>query len=174
MPPRHRGPARAEGEVSADEEARMSRVGILQLLVLLLGLGVIGLGIVMTWKGKLRIFAAGLGVFQGLFGIALAARGAPPSDRLAPLGYPAQLETAVLVALLILQGVTMLAFAVATYKGRLWGAYGLCVVVILVNVMWLLLARTFTGFVVLLVYAGAAESIRRARARAREQSPPPD
>ena len=52
----------------------MSRVGILQLLILLLGLGVIGLGIVMTWKGKLRIFAAGLGVFQGFFGIALCER----------------------------------------------------------------------------------------------------
>lgn len=45
----------------------MSRVGILQLLILLLGLGVVGLGIVMTWTGKLRIFAAGLGVFQGVF-----------------------------------------------------------------------------------------------------------
>ncbi len=35
------------------------------------------------------------------------------------------------MALMILQGVAMLVFSVATYKSKLWGAYGLLVVAIL-------------------------------------------
>lgn len=39
----------------------------------------------------------------------------------------------------------MLVFLVATCKRRLWGACGLCVVVVLLGGMWLMLSRAFNG-----------------------------
>lgn len=79
-----------------------------------------------------------------------------------------------MVAVLIVQGVAMLVFSVATYKRKLWGACGLGVVVVLVGAMWLMLSRAFNGVLPLLVYASAGVSIHRARARTRGQSSAPE
>jgi hypothetical protein len=77
-------------------------------------------------RRKLVGLAAGLGLLQGLTNVGFALFGGPP-------GYKPrdQIEAAVAVVLMILQGVAMIIFAVATYRGKLYGAYGLLLIALL-------------------------------------------
>lgn len=103
--------------------------------------------------------AAGLGFLQGLFNLVLGIVGGPP-------GFQAQdrLEATVAVILMILQGVAMLVFSVATYKRKRWGAYGLCAIALLFVAMSLYTKGSPGWIIPPLIYLGAAVSLHRAQA----------
>ena len=82
--------------------------------------------IVLAERGKIVPAAAGLGLLQGLAKIGFALFGA--SERHVPQGQPV---ASVAVSLMLIQGPVLIIFAVATYRGKLWGASGLVIIAIL-------------------------------------------
>ena len=102
--------------------------------------------------------AAGLGVFQGIFNLAFAAIGGPsefkPQD---------QFEGTIGIVLMIAQGLMMVVFAIATYKGKLYGAYGLAAIGILYVVLSLSTPGRPGWIIPPLIYLGAVVSLHRAR-----------
>jgi hypothetical protein len=104
--------------------------------------------------GKLTLFAAGLGLFQGLANIVFGALGGPPDFR------PQGLSLA--VGLMVLQGGAMIVFSVATYQGRPWAAYGLSAIAILFVAMSLGTEGTPGWIIPPLIYLGAAVALHRA------------
>jgi hypothetical protein len=128
------------------------------LILLILALPIIGV-IVVVKRGKIIPLAAGVGFLQGLANIGFALF----SDPLGLLPQD-QSEAAIGMALMVVQGVAMIAAAVATYRNKLWGAYLLLIMAVISDVNFVL-AGARSGWLipilVTLLYAMAVRSLRR-------------
>ncbi len=121
-------------------------------------------------RPKLVFVAVGLGFLQGLANVGFAVVGGPP-------GYMPQdpFGTSVAVALMLLQGLAMIVFAVATYRRRLYGAYGLLIVALLYALVSLAQKGTPGWIIPPLIYLAAVVSLHGARRPAKSTpQPAPD
>ncbi len=136
----------------------MFGLGWQELLILLIIGGVIGGLVIATKRRKIVHVAAGLGLFQGLANVAFAVSGGPP-------GYVPQdrVDASVAVVWMLAQGIAMIIFAAATWRGKLYGAYGL-VVIALLYALVSLVEKGAPGWIIPpLIYAFAVASIHRTR-----------
>ena len=136
----------------------MFGLGFQELLILLIIGGPIVGVVVATKRRKVVHVAAGLGFLQGLANVAFGVLGGPP-------GYTAQdrLEASIAVVWMLAQGVAMIVFAIATYRRKLYGAYGLLVVALLYAVLSLVEKGTPGWIIPPLIYLGGVLSLHRAR-----------
>lgn len=136
----------------------MFGLGWQELLILLIILSLIVGGVVAAKRGKLAQVAAGLGFLQGLANIAFGVLGGPgeytPRD---------QFEAVTAVLLMLVQGLMMVIFAVATYKGKLYGAYGLLIVALLFALLSLVQKGAPGWMIPLVIYLLAVASLHRTR-----------
>lgn len=141
----------------------MFGLGWPELLILLIIAGlIIGL-VVATKRRKLAHVAAGLGLLQGIAIVGFAVFGGLPEYM-----PQDQFEASVAVVLTLVQGLAMIIFAVATYRGRLYGAYGLLIIAVL-YVLGSLVEKGTPGWIIPpLIYLFAVVSLHRAR-----RTPPP-
>jgi hypothetical membrane protein len=136
----------------------MFGLGWQELLILLILAGLI-VGLVLAAnRRKLVHVAACLGFLQGLANVAFGVLGGPP-------GYMAQdrFQASVAVVWMLAQGVAMIIFAIATYRRKLYGAYGLLVIALLYAVLSLVEKGTPGWIIPPLIYLFAIGSLHRAR-----------
>lgn len=120
-----------------------------------------------TKRRKLVHVAASLGFLQGLANIGFAALGGPPEYR-----PQDQFEAPVAVVLMLLQGLAMIIFAVATYRRKLYGAYGLLIIALLYAMVSLVEKGTPGWIIPPLIYLSAVVSLHRARRPAKSKPAP--
>ncbi len=139
----------------------MFGLGWPELLILLIVVVPIIAVILVAKRGKIVPVAAGLGFLQGLANIGFALFGAPAGY--IPEGQP---DASVAVTLMLVQGPALIVFAVATYRGNLWGAYGLLIIT-LVSALLSLVEKVKSGWLIpiliTLIYVLAVGSLHRAR-----------
>jgi len=145
----------------------MFGLGWQEALILFVIAGLIIAFVVAIKRGKLVPVAAALGFVQGLLNLVFAALGGPPEYR-----PQDQSEAAVAVVLMAFQGLAMIFFAVATYRRRLYGAYGLLVIAFLYALISLIEKGTPGWIIPPLIYLSAVVSLHRARRSARSAPTP--
>ncbi len=140
----------------------MFGLGWQELLILAIVAVPIIVIILVAKRGKIVSVAAGLGLLQGLANIGFALFGAPAGY--IPQGEP---DASVAITLMLVQGPALIVFAVATYRRKLWGAYGLLIMALL-SALLLLLENVKSGWLipilVTLIYVLAVRSLHRPRA----------
>src|SRR5262245_4668041 len=132
----------------------MFGLGYQEALLLAIIAGLIIAVVVAIKRKKVVTVAATFGCLQGLMGLLIAVTGGPSQT---------QLQPSVAVALSAFQGIAMILFAQATYRRKLYGAYGLLVIVV-VHIILSLSNGGSPGWILPDVfYLSAVVSLHRAR-----------
>jgi len=138
----------------------MFGIGWQELLILTAIAGVI-IGVILAAKRrKLVHLAAAIGFLQGLANVGFAVFGGAQEYHLHN-----QFQASVAVIFMLVQGAAMVTFAVAAYRGRLYGAYGLLIFALLYAVLSLIATGTPGWIIPPLIYSLAVISLHRAGQR---------
>ena|SRR2546425_12139170 len=122
----------------------------LEVVILALIAGPIAGVMFLAKHGKIVGLASGLGFAQGLLNLLFGIVGATSGIGSA-------------VVMTLLQGGAMIVFAVAAYKGRLWGLAGLCVITPLYVVLSVVTTGSAGWIIPVLIYFTALISRYRAQ-----------